>query len=229
MPKISNITHLNKNYPDKIALNNWRKFNGAYYYSVEIVKNMIPLIETKRSFVTINTGKAHNHAIVFIHNNIRSEVTYDYLHRYKDLIMVCGLKETQQRLAYYFPEHTVIYLPLSVDIDYLKQFFIPFDKKPYDKCYAGRFGKFSDSGDPLAMFKVKMLTNMPREELLPEMAKYRYVYAVGRCAIEAQVLGCQIINYDKRFPANVKWEVHDNKEMAKVLNQMIKAIDYGKE
>ena len=220
-----NITHLNKRYQDKISLNPKKRYNGAYYYSVEIVKNMMPLIETKRPFVTINTGKAYNHAIVFIHSNILLEETYKYLHGYKDLILVCGLPETQIKMANLFPEHRTIYLPLSVDVDEVKQYYIPFDEKPHEKCYAGRAGKFSDSGDPLAMFKVKMITNLERKDLLREMAKYKYVYAVGRVAIEAQLVGSKVLNYDKRFAPNVQWPVVDNKEAAKVLNNMIKDID----
>ena len=38
---------------------NWKKsgdnrFNGAFYYSKEITKNIIPLIETDRNWITIN-------------------------------------------------------------------------------------------------------------------------------------------------------------------------------
>ena len=47
------------------------RHNGAYYYSVEICKNIIPKIKTKRNWVTINippVGK--DHSIVFIHNNL---------------------------------------------------------------------------------------------------------------------------------------------------------------
>lgn len=223
-----NITHTNKNYQNKIALNNWKKYNGAYYYSVEIVKNMIPLIETKRPFVTINTGKAYNHAIVFIHSNVNLETTYEYLHNYKDLVLVCGLPETQQKMFYLFPEHRVIYLPLSVDVKEVKKYYIPFEDKPYEKCYAGRSGKFNLNSDPLAMFKVKMITNLPREKLLPEMAKYKYVYAVGRVAIEAQLVGSKVLNYDKRFAPNVTWKIEDNKDMAKLLNRMLRTIDYDK-
>lgn len=225
---MANITHLSKAYQNKIELNESKKYNGAYYYSVEIVKNMIPLIETKRPFVTINTGKCYNHAIVFIHSNINLKKTYEYLHNYKDLILVCGLPETQLKMSALFPEHRCIYLPLSVDVKEVKQYFIPFDEKPYEKCYAGRAGKFSDSGDPLAMFKVKMITNLPREELLKEMAKYKYVYAVGRVAIEAQIVGSKVLNYDKRFAPNVTWKIEDNKDMAKILNRMIKGFDHDR-
>lgn len=221
-----NITHENKLYRDKIELNPNKRYNGAYYYSIEIVKNMIPLIKTKRPFVTINVGKAYNHAIVFIHSNLHPEKTYAFLHKYKDLILVCGLPETQLKMAYSFPEHKSIFLPLSVDVKEVQQYYIAFGDKPFMRCYAGRIGKFV-SDDPMAMFKVKILTNMERSKLLSEMAKYQYIYAVGRVAIEAQVLGSKVLPFDKRFPRNVEWQVHDNKEMAKVLNQMIHAIDYG--
>jgi len=189
---------------------------------------MIPLIETKRPFVTINTGKAYNHAIVFIHSNIKLESTYKYLHNYKDLILVCGLPETQLKMSTLFPEHRSIYLPLSVDVDEVKKYYIPFEDKPYEKCYAGRAGKFSIGNDPLAMFKVKMITNLPREELLKEMAKYKYVYAVGRVAIEAQIVGSKVLNYDKRFAPNVTWDIEDNKDMAILLNKMIQGLDHDR-
>lgn len=220
-----NITHLSKNYQDKIAGKESKKFNGAYYYSVEIVKNIIPLVETKRPFVTINTGKAYNHAIVFIHSNVNLKQTYEYLHKYKDLILVCGLPSTQSVMSTMFPEHKVIHLPLSVDVEEVKQYYIPFEQKPYDTCYAGRFGKFSLSGDPLAVFKVKMITNMERSELLKHMAQYKNVYAVGRVAIEAQILGSKVLNYDRRFPNNVTWPILDNKDAGKLLNEMIRDID----
>ena len=125
---------MNKNYQNKIELTPKIKYNGAYYYSVEIVKNMMPLINTKRPFVTINTGKAYNHAIVFIHSNINLEMIYKYLHNYKDLILVCGLPETQVKIAKLFPEHKSIYLPLSIDVNEVKQYYIPFEEKPYEKC-----------------------------------------------------------------------------------------------
>ena len=45
------------------------KFNGAYYYSKEIVENIIPHVRTNYNWVTININKSLPHSIVFIHNN----------------------------------------------------------------------------------------------------------------------------------------------------------------
>ena len=47
------------------------KWNGAYYYSKEIVDNIIPLVKTDRNWLTINVPEvAYDHSIVFIHNNL---------------------------------------------------------------------------------------------------------------------------------------------------------------
>ena len=62
------------------------KYNGAYYYSREIVKNIIPRVKTDRNWVTIRLPemKVHpDHSIIFIHNN-RNPNYYSYLKDYKD-------------------------------------------------------------------------------------------------------------------------------------------------
>lgn len=49
------------------------------------------------------------------------------------------------------------------------------------------------------------------------VAKYRNALAVGRCAIEAMVLGCEILPYDRRCPDPSIWRVVDNREAAQML------------
>ena len=66
---------------------------------------------------------------------------------------------------------------------------------------------------------------MPRELLLDELAKYKKAYAVGRCALEAKALGCEILPYDDRFPDPSIWKVLDNKEAAKILQEKLDEID----
>ena len=60
------------------------------------------------------------------------------------------------------------------------------------------------------------------------MARYKRVYAVGRCAIEAKILGCEVLPYDERFPNPDVWTVLDSKMAAKILQSQLDIIDGGK-
>ena len=74
------------------------KYNGAYYYSREIVKNIIPRVKTDRNWITIRLPEMKNHpdhSIIFIHNN-RNPNYYSYLKDYKDCILVCSLPRTYE-------------------------------------------------------------------------------------------------------------------------------------
>jgi hypothetical protein len=66
---------------------------------------------------------------------------------------------------------------------------------------------------------------MPQSKLLREMAKYKKIYATGRTAIQAKILGCEIGVMDVRFRDPSVWKVVDNLEAAKMLQQMINEID----
>ena len=67
--------------------------------------------------------------------------------------------------------------------------------------------------------------NIPREELLKWIAPYKKCYAIGRCAIEAKVLGCEILPFYDPFPDPEFWQVIDNKEAAKMLQAELDKID----
>lgn len=192
------------------------RYNGAYYYSKEICENIIPRVQTDRNWVTIKVpDTACDHSIVFIHNNLHMEY-YDYLKRYKDLILVCGIEETAEKLTHL---GKTIVLPLSIDLDYVKQF-----ERPKTKylAYVGRkeklrFGKIAQDAD--------IIHGLPRHLLLPKMAEYKYVYAVGRTAIEAKALGCSILPYDKRFPDTEAWKIFDNRGAANILQTKLDEIE----
>jgi hypothetical protein len=193
--------------------------NGAYYYSREIVERIIPAVNTDRNWITVNIkGVGCHNAIVFIHNNIRPEC-YDWMryYGYKNLICVCGVPETCEKVA---GIGTPIYLPLSIDVDYVKQFAV--EEKTKDAAFVGRpnkkkYGTLPDGID--------YLEGMPRDELLRSMAEYKNVYAVGRCALEAKALGCKIKKYDNRFPKVSMWKVMDNLEAAEILQKELDRID----
>lgn len=196
------------------------KHNGAFYYSQEIVDNIIPNVKTDRNWVTVNVkGQGCDHAIVFVHSNLRPD-HYEWLKKYNDLILVCGVEETVEKVAHL---GKAIYLPLSIDVEYVKQFKQPKNKRK-GVAFAGRSSKKSYPGVALP-YNVQCLSGMARDELLAELAQLEKVYAVGRTAIEARALGCEVLPYDPRYPDPDRWKVLDNREAAKMLQEKLDAID----
>lgn len=189
------------------------RFNGAFFYSKEIVKLIIPRIKTDRHWLTINTySVGADHCVVFVHNNKHPE-NYNWLKRYKDLILVCGVPDTCKKVAHL---GKTIYLPLSVDVSDVLKYRI---EKMKDVAFAGRLEKAK------GLDGVDKLAGLPRTRLLAEMAKYRRIYAVGRTAIEAKILGCEILPYDSRFPDPGVWKILDSRDAAKILQKELDRID----
>ena len=193
--------------------------NGAYFYSEELCKNIIPYIKTDYNWVTINCGVAMDHSIVFIHTN-NDPYQYDFLKDYKDLILVVGQKKTKRKVKYLSDK--VIYLPLSVDVNYVKKF--RRNSKPFDLAFVGRRSKrfyktvkFDE--------KCTFLEGMERPRLLNMMARYKRVYAVGRCALEAKILGCEVLPYDSRYPDPSVWVVLDNSEVIPILQKELNKLE----
>ena len=196
------------------------KHNGAFCYSKEIVKNIIPNVKTYRNWITVNVPPhGCDYAVVFIHNNLNPAERYAWLQQYKDLVLVCGVPETVEKVAHI---GKAIYLPLSVDVEYLKKFRA---KKTKSAAFVGRPIKKFYEGVKLPD-GIDYLEDLPRKEMLKEMAKYKTIYAVGRCAIEAKVLGCEVLPYDPRYPDTNRWQVLDNHEAAIMLQKELDKIDY---
>lgn len=211
------IDHDNKAYRAKWNHLGKNKYNGAFYYSKEIAKHIIPRVNTDRNWVLVNCqGQGVDHAIVFIHNNLHPE-HYDWLAQYDDLILVCGVPQTVPLV-----EHLgkAIYLPLSVDTQYLDQF-MP-DHKTKKTAFIGRQYKRKDISFPSG---TEIIEGLPRQHLLREMAKFENVYAVGRCAVEAKYLGANILPYDPRYPDPDIWQVLDNRDAATILQQELDKIE----
>ena len=198
--------------------------NGAYWYSKEIVDNIIPRVETDRNWITVNIpGRCWDHSVVFIHNNLNPE-WYRWLNRYKDLVLVCSLQWAKENMEELCPKHKVIFLPLSIDVDYVKQFKT---KKTKDAAFAGRLAKLNQAvpQEMRAIPKdIDILGGLEREELLKAMAPYRTIYAVGRTAIEAKCLGAKIGIYNNLCPEGI-WDVIDNSEAAWILQRKLDKID----
>ena len=215
------IDHNHPLYKAKWKTLGENKYNGAYYYSKEIVKNIIPNVKTDRNWITIRLSemKEHpDHSIIFIHNN-KNPNYYEYLRDYKDCILVCSLPSTAENLSYF---GKTIYLPLSVDVDYVKKFRVK--EKTEDIAYAGRSIKLNYFNNRVPD-GTKVLSNMTQPHLLREMAKYKKIYASGRTAIQAKILGCEVLPHETNFPDSRFWKVIDNKEAAKMLQKMLDEID----
>lgn len=199
------------------------RHNGAYYYSLEIVKNIIPNIKTDRPWDTLGVRGVGsiNRAIVFLHHNICPSKNYSWLSKYDDQILV-----TSNRMVEKWAKtigRKVIFLPLSVDVEYVKQFKT---EKTKDACYSGNRWKFKDAD--LAKYVPDGVDYPPkdleREELLKFIAPYRKCYCIGRCAIEAQILGCEVMKCDHRYKPS-DFPVLDNKDAAKILQEELDRID----
>lgn len=194
------------------------RFNGAYYYAKEIERNIIPKIDTDRNWVLINCRNfAFSHSVIFIHNNMYPGI-YDWLRStsFRDLVLVCGVPETCEKVKHI---GRPIYLPLSVDVKEVEQYRT---RKIRRAAFVGRKPKRKGISFP---YDTDFIEGLPRHELLQEMAKYKTVYAVGRTAIEAKILGCDIEPYDPRFPDPSIWKVMDNSEAAAILQKELDKID----
>lgn len=216
------IDHTHPDYQAvRKRMRNGDQYNGAYYYSIDIVKNIIPRVKTDRNWVTIrlHDQPIPDHSIVFIHNN-RNPNYYEYLKRYHDLILVCGLEKTMENMQFF---GKAIYLPLSVNVKYVKRFRVK--EKDKEMAFAGRMIKISKMYHAPVPKECDILTNMPQYRLLGEMAHYKKVYCTGRTAIQAKILGCEIGIHDPNFPDSRIWKVIDCEDAAFELQTLIDKID----
>lgn len=213
------IDHHNPFYRRRWTQAGRQKWNGAYYYSREIVQNIIPLVDTDRNWITVNVPECgYDHSIVFIHNNLHPEL-YTWLQNYEDLILVCGIPETCCKVR---DLGIPICLPLSVDVEEVKQYT---NAKTQEVAFIGRHPKRQGITFPE---ETHFIENLPRAEILKRMAAYKSVYAVGRTAIEAKILGCKVLPYDPRFPDPDRWKILDNKDAARFLQEQLDQIDGGR-
>ena len=217
MPQI--IDHTFHSYQRKWASAGPDRYNGAYYYCQEILDGIIPYVETDRNWVLLNIQTyGFRHSIVFIHNNVDTS-RYAWLREYgNDHVLVCGVPQTVEKVAHL---GKAVYLPLSIDTEYVKQFKLSKDER-HGTCYVGRPEKLSWYDIP---GEADVLTGMPREELLPKLARYEKAYAVGRCALEAKCLGLEILPYDPRYPDPSLWKVSDTSTAARRLQKILDRID----
>ena len=228
---------IDHNHPENVRLRKMigkHKWNGAHYYSCEIAKYFIPTIKTDRNWVTVRAVDnclqqdkdfqgCVDHSIVFVHDIFHFEERYAYTFPYDDIVYVVSMPWNVEQAE---KHGKAIYLPLSIDVAYVEQF--KRDKKDKDTAFVGRdewrkgYGKGGSIKFPKGTDFVEML---PREQLLSQMSRYENVYAVCRTALEAKVLGCNVLPYHKDFPDPEFWQVLDSRDAAKMLQAELDRID----
>ena len=191
-----------------------QRWSGAYYYDEEIIKYFIPTVKTDRHWILYNNpGCGWPHSIVFIHNNLYVWA-YQWLKDLPDILLICGVPAT---LEWASEIADCAYLPISVDTQYVEQFKV--DKKTKDTCYFGRKSKLEALG--IDVGDVDFICGIPREEALPLLAQYENCYCVGRSAIEAKILGVNVLPYDPRYPDVDLWQIYDSRDAAKELQDIL--------
>lgn len=194
--------------------------NGAYWYSKELLERVIPNIKTDRNWILINAEHiCMDHSIVFIHNNAHPE-RYDWLKECKDLILVCSTVKTLETMIEMYPKFHSIFIPLSIDVHYVEKF--KAKRKTKKVCYYGRLEKCPKK--LMKDDKIVKLGNDDRDKLLKEVAKFKTVYAIGRCALEALALKCEVISHEGEYEG-VKFNLLDNKEIIPELQRLLNEID----
>ena len=212
------IDHTHPEYKKRRNRQGFGKYNGAYYYSKDIVKYIIPYVKTDRNWVTIRMEDVPipDNSIVFIHNN-RNPNYYEYLKDYKDLVLVTSVQNTYDNMLFFSDK--VILLPLSVNIKSIEKYKVK--EKTKSQAFAGRRLKMNNKIPK----ECDILTDMPQSQLIKEMAKYKKIYAVGRTAIQAKILGCEIGVYDNMYPDPKLWKPIDCVEAVKILQKELDKID----
>ena len=194
--------------------------NGAYWYSKELLERVVPNIKTNRDWVLINAEHScTDRAIVFIHNNAHPE-RYEWLAPFKDLILVCSTIKTLNTMIEMYPKYHSIFIPLSIDVDYIKQF--KAKRKTKKVCYYGRLEKCPEK--IMEDETIGKYGDGERDELLKQVAKYKTVYAIGRCALEAKALGCNVVPHEGEYE-NVDFALLDNIEIIPELQRLLNEID----
>lgn len=209
------IDHNHPAYIRKRNMIGTARWNGAYYYSREITEFIIPNVKTDRNWITLNLKEEQigcDHAIFFVHNHPNCPEWYEWLKKYDDLILVCCAEDDMEKVAHL---GTPIFLPLSVDVEYVKQFRC---EKTRQIAYAGRRQKRED-----APKNIDYISGLPRTRFLKQLAKYEKVYAVDRAEIEAKILGCEILRYSYKSVAPA--EIIDSREAAVMLQKALEEIN----
>lgn len=200
------------------------RFNGAYWYAKEIEDIILPEI---KSNAFINTVAVAIHlpyqipigAFVVAHDNHQTIQRYRKLFN-KGITWICSLDTTQMVLEQ--AGEKTAFIPLSVDSEYVSQF--ETTEKTEGTAFFGNSWGFKQKylNELKKGGEVAILSKAPRHDLLAKVAKYENVIAEGRCAIEAQMLGCNVTapDYEREFNSVVP-PMMDSREVIPMWREVL--------
>ena len=191
------------------------KINGAYLYAKEIEQNILPHIESDDTINTVAIilyapDGIPDESVVVAHDNFETVTRYRAYFG-KRIRWICSMESTRDKLL--AEGEFARYIPLSVDFDYIDKF--KKRTKTADTAFFGNLWLFKQkSVNKLIEQGVVVYGSMPREQALSEIAKFKKVYAEGRCAIEAQRLGAKVlpIDYGDTFDSIIP-KLYDNRDL----------------
>lgn len=180
------------------------QFNGAYFYAKEIEDIILPKLEGDFFINTVavqlyEPKQIPDGAIVVAHDNYHTVERYSPYFG-KNITWICSKYDAYFKLM--GRGERAVLVPMSVDTEYVRKV-AGKPRKTLDTGFFGNAWDFKESEmTKLYTQGVELISNLTREEALKRMAKFKTMYAEGRCAIEATVLGCDVklIEYPD-FPA----------------------------
>ena len=167
------------------------KNNGAYFYPLEIENDILAdfkhldLLVITAAALRYNPRHIPNGSIVICHDYTRPLITYaKFLN--KDILWICSSEKAVKQFT--DKNERAVFIPLSIDVDYVKKFKTT---KTKDNAFVGNVWSYKQEYVN-GLEDVDIITELPRDELLKQMAQYKHVIAEGRCQMEALALGCKV-------------------------------------
>ena len=196
--------------------------NGAYWYARDIEANILPKIESTGVIVTAGASIYSSRdipegSIIVCHDNRTTKSSYGHLFNH-NMLWVASKHSTVETLQSY--GERAVYIPLSIDAAYVAQYKT---RKTKGTAFVGNAWGFKSEYLKSLPPDVAKLSEMERDELLQEMAKYKHVIAEGRCLMEAQVLGCKTEVPVYKDKESVYVEALDNAETIDDWSRLFKS------
>lgn len=199
------------------------KHNGLYYYAKTLEKDVAPFLNTDRliNLIGLKACGGEDRMILFVHNNLTPEKDYAWSKCYDDVIYVSNTKRSYEYMKNY--GHS-LYLTPCVNVKEVKKFGRGV-KKDQEACFAGNpWPAYRDEIDKYVPAWVHRFGTMPREELLPIIAHYKKVYAMGCTAVEARALGCKIMKRSEEYDPE-DFPLLDVKDAIRILQNKIDEVE----